>query len=86
MNWIYFSARRWGVLRPAAGRRAAGPPAGGLMREPAGGGESTLLGVERRAVHVARLTVGRAGEAQDDGLRDLLDPKLRGAQGAARES
>src|SRR6266542_517011 len=36
-DWIYFSARRGGNLRPAGGRRADEPPAGGPVREPAGG-------------------------------------------------
>jgi hypothetical protein len=41
-NWIYFAARRGGNLRPARGRCAEEPPAGGPVGEPAGGAGYSL--------------------------------------------
>ena len=71
--WIDFSARRGGIA--AAGRRprAEAPPAGGPVRargdrRPVTGAE--LFVVERRAVDVAGLAIGLAGEAQDRGVVD----------------
>jgi hypothetical protein len=65
---MYFPARSGGIVRPARGRRAEAPPAGGPSREPAGSGR--LLVVERGPVHVAGLPVGLAAEAQDGRVVD----------------
>ena len=66
-----FPARGWGERRPEGGPRAEGRAAGGPFRDPAA--EDMLLGsvgVQRRAVHVARLTTGFAAEAEDGRVVD----------------
>ena len=59
---------RWPAAARAPREEAAGR--GVLVGAPAGGEVARLLVVQRGAVHVARLAIGRAGEAQDGGVVD----------------